>query len=87
MLGIACHEHPTRVVVQKLRVANGSHTLTPHRAALIPNGEQSNGGAIEAWQVMLTELHEDLVGSPLHRVIEVVAPSRGDQVVMPGSKG
>jgi hypothetical protein len=29
---------------QQLRVANGSRTLTPHRVALIPNGEQGNGG-------------------------------------------
>jgi hypothetical protein len=65
MLGIACHECPTRVVGRNLRVANGSHALTPHRVALILNGEQGDGGAVEDWQVALTELREGLVGSPL----------------------
>jgi hypothetical protein len=40
MLGVACHERPTRVVGQKLEGANGSHALTPHRIALIPNGSK-----------------------------------------------
>jgi hypothetical protein len=39
MLEVACHERPTCVVGRKLRVTNGGHALTPHRAALIPNGE------------------------------------------------
>jgi hypothetical protein len=47
MLGVACREHPTHVVGQKLGVANGGHVLTPHRVALIPNGEQSDGGVTE----------------------------------------
>jgi hypothetical protein len=47
MLGVACREHPTHVVGRKLGVANGGHVLTPHRVALIPNGEQSDGGVTE----------------------------------------
>jgi hypothetical protein len=78
VLGVACCEHPTRVVGQKLEVANGSHALTLHRIALILNGEQGDGGAVEDQQVALTELHEGLMGSPLQSVIEVVAPSRGE---------
>jgi hypothetical protein len=78
VLAVACHERPTHVVGRKLGVANDGHTLTPHRVALIPNGEQGDGGAVEAQQVMLTELHEGLVGSALQSVIEVVAPSCGE---------
>jgi hypothetical protein len=77
VLGVAYGKHPTRMVGQKLGVADGDHALTPHRVALIPNGEQGNGGVIENWQVALTELREGLVGSPLHSVIEVITPSRG----------
>jgi hypothetical protein len=47
VLGVACREHPTHVVGRKLGVANGGHVLTPHRVALIPNGEQSDGGVTE----------------------------------------
>jgi hypothetical protein len=47
VLGVACGKHPTRMVGQKLRVADGSHAFTPHRVALIPNGEQGNGGDAE----------------------------------------
>jgi hypothetical protein len=47
MLDIACCERPTDVVSWMLRVANGSHALTPHCFALIPNGEQGDGDAIE----------------------------------------
>jgi hypothetical protein len=65
------------MVGQKLGVADGGHALTPHRVALIPNGEQGNGGVAENWQVALTELREGLVGSPLQSVIEVITPSRG----------
>jgi hypothetical protein len=65
VLGIACRERPTGVVSQTLGVTNDGHTLTPHRIALIPNGEQGDGSAVEAQQVVLTELHEGLVGSPL----------------------
>jgi hypothetical protein len=65
VLGVACHERPTRVVGWKLGVANGGHTLTPHRVALVPNGEQGDGGAAEDQQVVLTELREGLEGSPL----------------------
>jgi hypothetical protein len=77
VLGIVCRERPTYVVGWKLGVANGSHALTPHRVALVPNGEQGNGGAAKDRQVALTELHEGMVGSPLQSVIEIVAPSRG----------
>jgi hypothetical protein len=58
-------------------VANGGHALTPHRVALIPNGEQGDGGVTEDRQVALAELREGLVGSPLQSVIEVVALSPG----------
>jgi hypothetical protein len=78
VLGIACRECPTRVVGRKLRVTNGGHVLTPHRVALVPNGGQGDGGAIEDRQVALIELCEGLVGSPLQSVIEIVAPSRGE---------
>jgi hypothetical protein len=77
MLGVACHERPTRVVGRKLRVANGSHTLTPHRVALVPNGEQGDGNVAEDWQVGFTELREGLVDNPLQSVIEVIASSCG----------
>jgi hypothetical protein len=65
------------MVGQKLGVADGGHALTPHRVALILNGEQGNSGVTKNWQVTLTELREGLVGSPLQSVIEVVTPSRG----------
>jgi hypothetical protein len=77
VLGVACSKCPTRMVGQKLRVADGGHVLTPHRVALIPNGEQGNDGVTENWQVALTELCEGLVGSPLQSVVEAVTPSRG----------
>jgi hypothetical protein len=51
--------------------------LTPHRVALVPNGEQGNDGVAEDRQVVLTKLLEGLVGNPLQSVIEVVIPSRG----------
>jgi hypothetical protein len=35
------------MVGQKLGVADGGHTLTPHRVALILNEEQGNGGVAE----------------------------------------
>jgi hypothetical protein len=47
MMGITCRERPTRVVGQKLGIANSSHALTPYRVALILNGEQVYGGAVE----------------------------------------
>jgi hypothetical protein len=78
MLGVACRERPIRVVGRKLGVANGGHALTPHRVALILNGEQGDGSAIEDRQVVLTELCEGLVGSPLQSVVDVIAPSRGE---------
>jgi hypothetical protein len=65
------------MVGQKLGIANGGHTLTPHRIALILNRERGDDGVIEDQQVVLTELREGLVGSPLQSVIEVVASSRG----------
>jgi hypothetical protein len=63
--GVAGRERPTRMVGRKLRVANDGYALTPHRIALIPNGEQGDGGVAEDRQVALTELRESLVGSPL----------------------
>jgi hypothetical protein len=77
VLGVACGKRPTRMVGWKLGVADGGNTLTPHRIALVPNGEQGNGGVTEDWQVALTELREGLVGSSLQSVVEVVTPSRG----------
>jgi hypothetical protein len=65
------------MVGQKLGVADGGHTFTPHRVALVLNGEQGNGGVTENRQVALTELCEGLVGSPLLSVVEVVTLSRG----------
>jgi hypothetical protein len=78
VLGIACHERPTRVVGRKLGVVNDSHALTPHHIVVISNGEQGDGGAVEAQQVVLTKLHEGLVDNPLQGVIEVVAPCSGE---------
>jgi hypothetical protein len=63
VLGIACGKRPTCMVGRKLGVTDGGHAL--------------NGGVAEDWQVVLTELREGLVGSPLQSVIEVVTPSRG----------
>jgi hypothetical protein len=77
VLGVACGKRPTRMVGQKLRVADGGHALTPHRIALILNGKQGNGGVAENRQVALIELREGLVGSPLQSVIEVITSSRG----------
>jgi hypothetical protein len=77
VLGVACGKCPTRMVGQKLEVTDGGHALTPHRVALIPNGEQGKGGVAENRQVALTELREGLVASPLQSVVEVVTPSRG----------
>jgi hypothetical protein len=65
VLGIVCRERPTRMVGRKLGVTNGGHTLTPHRVAFVPDGEQGNGGVAEDWKVALIELREGLVGSPL----------------------
>jgi hypothetical protein len=39
---------------RKLGVAYGGKALTPHRIALVPNGEQGNGGVAENWQVAVT---------------------------------
>jgi hypothetical protein len=75
VLKVACREHPTRMVGQKLGVANGGDVHTPHRIALIPKGEQGGGSVTEDRQVALTELREGLVGSPLQSVIEVIASS------------
>jgi hypothetical protein len=77
VLGIACGKHPTRMVGQKLGVADGGHALTPHRVALVLNGDQGNGDVTENRQVALTELREGPVGSPIQSVVEVVTPSRG----------
>jgi hypothetical protein len=77
VLGVAGRKRPARMVGWKLGVADGSHMLTPHRVALIPSGEQCNGSVTKDWQVVLTELREGLVDSPLQSVIEVITPSRG----------
>jgi hypothetical protein len=77
VLSVACGKRPTRMVGQKLRVANGGYVLTPHRVALIPNGDQGDGGVTENRKVALAELHEGLMGSPLQSVIEVITSSRG----------
>jgi hypothetical protein len=77
VLGVACSKRPISMVGRKLGVADGGRALTPHRIALILNGEQGNGGVTENWQVVLTELREGLVGSPLQSVIEAVPSSRG----------
>jgi hypothetical protein len=77
MLGVECGKRPTRMAGRKLGVADGGHALTPHRVALIPNGNQGNGGVAENRQVALIELHEGLVGSPLQSVVEIVNPSHG----------
>jgi hypothetical protein len=87
MLGVACRECPTHVVGRKFRVVNGGHKLTPHRIALIPNGEQGDGGAVEDRQVALIELREGLVGSPLQSVIEVVALAVVNHAIMVGLVG
>jgi hypothetical protein len=87
VLGVACREHPTHVVGQKLRVTNGGQALTPHCVALIPNGEQGDSGVTEDRQVALIEFREGLVGA-LSRVssrlsFRVVV----NQAVMVGSVG
>jgi hypothetical protein len=47
VLGIECHERPTRMVGRKLGVVNSGYALSPHRVALIPNGEQGDSGVTE----------------------------------------
>jgi hypothetical protein len=53
------------MVGRKLGAINGSHALTPHCIALVPNGEQGDSDVTEDRQVVLTELRDGLVGSPL----------------------
>jgi hypothetical protein len=77
VLRVACGERPTHMVGRKLGVTDGGHALTPHRIALIPNGKQGDGGITEDRQVVLTELREGLMGSPLQSVVEVITPSHG----------
>jgi hypothetical protein len=77
VLGVACGKHPTRMVGQKLGVADGGHALTPHRVALVLNGDQGNGDVIEKRQVVLRELREGPMDSPIQSVVEVVTPSCG----------
>jgi hypothetical protein len=76
VLGVAGRECPTRMVGQKLGVANRGYALTPHCVALVPNGEQGVGSVAEDRHVALTKLCEGLVGSPLQSVIEVITPSQ-----------
>jgi hypothetical protein len=47
MRDVAGRERRTHMVCRKLGVADDGHALTPHRVALIPNGEQGNGGVTE----------------------------------------
>jgi hypothetical protein len=49
VLGVACGKRPTCMVGRKLGVTDGSHALTPHRIALVLNGEQGNGSVTENW--------------------------------------
>jgi hypothetical protein len=77
VLVVACNKRPTRMVGRRLAVADGGHALTPHRVALVLNGEQGKGGVTENRQVAPTELCEGLVGSPLQSVVKVFTPSRG----------
>jgi hypothetical protein len=49
-----------------------------HAMLPILDREQGNGGAGKARQVVLTELREVLVGSPLQGVIEVIAGGCGE---------
>jgi hypothetical protein len=77
VLGVARGKCPTRMVEWKLGIADGGHALTPHRVALVPNGEQGNSGVAENRQVALTELCESLMGSPFQSVIDVVTLSCG----------
>jgi hypothetical protein len=65
VLSVACRERPTSMVSLMLGVAYGRQALTPNCIALIPDGEQGNGCAIEARQVAHTKLHEGLMGNPL----------------------
>jgi hypothetical protein len=66
------------VVSQTRGVTNDGQALTPRCVALILDGEEGNDGADEAWQVVLTKLHEGLVGSPLQSVIQVITRSHGE---------
>jgi hypothetical protein len=75
--GVVCRERPTHMVGRKLGVANGGHTLTPHRVALILNREQGDDGVTEDRQVVVTELREGPMGSSLQSVVEVIASSPG----------
>jgi hypothetical protein len=78
VLGIAYRKRPPHVVGQTLKVAHSGQALTPRRVALILDGEQGNGGASEVRQLVITELCEGLVDSPLQGVVEVVAGSHGE---------
>jgi hypothetical protein len=49
VLGVACSKCPSRMVDRKLEVADSRHALTPHRVALVPNGEQGKGSVTENW--------------------------------------
>jgi hypothetical protein len=87
VLGVACGKRPTRMVGRKLGVADGGHALATHRVALIPNGEQGNGGVTEDRQVAFTELREGLVAA-LSRVSSRLSPRAVvNQAVMVGSVG
>jgi hypothetical protein len=78
VLGVACRERPPCMVCRTLRVTHSGQALALHHVALILNREQGNGSAGKARQVVLTELHEGLVGSPLQGVVEVIAGGRGE---------
>jgi hypothetical protein len=78
VLGVACCEHPPRVVGQKCGIAIGDQALTPRWVAHVPDGEQGHSDASEAWQVVLTELCEGPVCNPLQSVVEVISRSHGE---------
>jgi hypothetical protein len=84
---VARRVRPPRVVSQECGITSDGQMPTPHRVALIPDGEQSNGGTGGVRQVALAELREGSVGSPLQRVVEVVSRGRGEPSVKLGSEG
>jgi hypothetical protein len=74
VLGVSHGERPMLLVGRQRGVTGGSHTPPPGMVALISDGEQSNRSAIGVPQVLLAELHEDLLGNPLQCVAYVVSP-------------
>jgi hypothetical protein len=77
-MGVACRERPPHMIHLMLRVTHSGQALAPCRVALVLDKEQGNGGASKARQVVLTELCDSLVGSPLQGVVKVIADDRGE---------